>query len=120
MAETPYERLIRDLEPGETGATEPYPDWRSRLAQQEASHPPLVPFEAKGRANLLKGYAGMRHNYAARAEAAKAGYGGLPFGPRTKAAYRAGMETAPESYREKIITSHEKKWAARWIEGVSR
>ena len=81
-----FEDLLRELEPKETGATEPYPSWRGRLAQQEASHPPLVPYAVKGRANLLQRYASMRHNYAASVGEAKTGYSGLPFGPRTKAA----------------------------------
>lgn len=115
-----FEDILRELEPKETGATEPYPGWKSRLEELERGHPPLVPYAIKGRASLLQRYASMRHNYAVSVDGAKGSYGGLPFGPRTKEAYNAGMASATGSYREKLITSHEKKWAARWIEGVTR
>jgi len=115
-----FKELIREFEPRETGPTEPYPNWGSRLAQYERDNPALVPHATKGRANLLRSYDAMRQNYTDRIETAAANYDKLPFGPLTKAAFRAGMKTAPESYRNKITTSHEKKWAARWIDNVSR
>lgn len=112
--------LIHKLEPGETRPLEPYPDWRSRLSQEELNNPALAPYATKGRANMLKKYDSMRRKYAEQAETAVENYDALPFGPLTKRSFRAGMETAPETFRNKITTSHEKKWAAKWIRGASR
>ncbi len=119
MAKTIAERLV-ELEARETGTREPYPSFLSRLREAEREHKTLIPFEIKGRMSLLRKYPEMRPNYKASVPLAKSNYGKLPFGPKTKAAFNAGLDAGKDNYDPKIIVSHEKKWAVNWMEGVSR
>lgn len=119
MAKSIAERLA-ELEAKETGPREPYPDFRTRLRMAEEKHKPLIPFEIKGRMSLLRKYPEMRPNYRASVPLAKSNYGKLPFGPKTKAAYNAGLDAGKDNYDPKIVVSHEKKWATHWMMGVSK
>lgn len=112
--------ILQDLETRETGPIEPYPDYRTRLREAEIKHKALIPFEIKGRASLLRKYPEMRPNYSVSLPLAKNNYGKLPFGPRTKAAYNIGLDAGKDNYDPKIIVSHEKCWAVKWMEGVSK
>ena len=81
----------------------------------------LVPFETKGRYKLLNKYSQMKINYRNAKEIAKAHYNNLPFGPNTKRAFNTAMDAGPEkAFSEKLVVSHEKKWANNWMKGVSR
>lgn len=112
---------IPGLEAKEKGTTEPYPSQATTLRQSEANYPALVPFETKGRYKLLNRYSTMKTNYKGSIETAKDNYDKLPFGPNTKRAFRAGMEAEPyKAFDGKLVVSHEKKWANRWMKGVSR
>ena len=114
-------RMLPGLEDRERGPTEPYPDQTSTLRESEALFPALAPFAAKGRFKLLSKYSQMKENYANAKDAAVSGYDGLPFGPNTRAAFRRAMHNRPEqAFNEKLVVSHEKKWANRWMRGVSR
>ena len=112
--------IIANLEKKETGPREPYPDFRTRLRLAEGKYKQLIPFEIKGRMSLLRKYYEMRPNYKASLPRAKNNYGNLPFGPKTKAAYNAGLDVGKDNYDPKIIVSHKKKWAVKWMEGVGK
>lgn len=56
----------------------------------------------------------MKANYDAAKGLAKTNYAALPFGPRTKGAYNAGIDAA--EYR----TPDPAKWARNWQAAVSR
>lgn len=112
---------LTELEAREKGPAEPYPSQSTKLAENEAKHPGLVPFETKGRYKLLNKYSQMKINYRNAKEIAKAHYNNLPFGPNTKRAFNTAMDAGPEkAFSEKLVVSHEKKWANNWMKGVSR
>ncbi len=112
---------IPGLEAKERGPTEPYPDQVATLKQSEEKYPALVPFATKGRYKFLNKYSTMKVNYRASVDTAKQNYGNLPFGPKTKKAFNAGMDAKPhEAFENKLVVSHEKKWANKWMRGISR
>lgn len=113
------QEIIARLEAKETGSVEPYPNYRTRLREAEEKHKALIPHEIKGRASLLRKYPEMRPNYKAAVPKAKDNFSKLPFGPKTKAAYNAGLDAGKDNYDPKIIVSMEKKWAVKWMEKVS-
>ena len=113
--------LLSGLESKEKGPVEPYPSQETTLRQNEEELPSLVPYETKGRFKLLNKYSQMKTNYRESKEAAKSGYNDLPFGPQTKAAFNAAMDANPEkAFEDKTVVSHEKKWANKWMKGVSK
>ena len=69
---------------------------------------------AKGKRNLTKAAPFMKDNYDDAKPRMKTSYGELPFGPRTKAAYNAGVDAA--EYR----TPDVEKWGRNWPAGVGR
>ena len=114
-------RMLPGLEARERGPVEPYPSQVTKLRENETKHPNLVPFETKGRANFLRRYPQMRAHYGESEDKAKEGYDNLPFGPNTKAAFNAATDANPEKeFENKLIVSHEKMWANRWMRGISR
>jgi len=114
-------KILLGLEVREKGPVEPYPSQSTALGENEERYPGLVPYETRGRFKLLNKYSQMKTNYRESKEAAKSGYNGLPFGPQTKAAFNAAMDANPEkAFADKIVVSHEKKWANKWMKGVSR
>ena len=68
----------------------------------------------KGRAALARKVPEMKANYDAAKPKMQASYDALPFGPRTKGAYRKGIADA--TYR----TPDVEKWARNFQAGVSR
>ncbi|MFC1911019.1 hypothetical protein ACFLXC_07105 [Chloroflexota bacterium] len=113
--------LMGNLESQERGATDPYPSQVKTLQKSEEAYALLVPFETQGRYNLLNKYSQMRTNYRNTIPVAKANYDALPFGPKTKQSFKDAMdENSDEAYNGKLVVSHEKKWANKWMKGVSR
>ena len=113
--------MIPELEAKERGPVEPYPNQSTTLRESEAKYPGLVPFEIKGRYKLLNRYSTMKTNYKGSIETAKQNSDKLPFGPNTKRAFKAGMDADPHvAFNDKLVVSHEKKWANKWMRGVSR
>ena len=114
-------QMLPGLETKEKGQVEPYPSQATKLRENEERYPGLVPFETKGRFKLLNKYSQMKVNYQGSKETAKSGYNSLPFGPRTKAAFTAAMDANPEkTFEDKLVVSHEKKWANNWMKGISK
>ena len=74
----------------------------------------LEEMAAKGRRKFIAKAPVMRDNYNDAKPRAKENYGDLPFGPRTKAAYNAGLDAA--EYRVPDVD----KWAATWEAAVRR
>jgi len=68
---------------------------------------------AKGRRKLEAKAPVMKANYDAAKSRMKTSYGALPFGPRTKAAYAAGVDAGV--YRIPDL----EKWERNWAAGVS-
>jgi hypothetical protein len=69
----------------------------------------------KGKAKYAKKAPLMKSHYDAAKPSMKEEYDRLPFGPKTKEAYRAGIDAA--IYPD--MTGKEEKWAASWRRGVS-
>lgn len=69
---------------------------------------------AKGKRKLTAKTAVMKDNYDAAKGRMKTSYGDLPFGPRTKAAYNAGVDAG--IYRTPDVN----KWARNFEAGVRR
>ena len=69
---------------------------------------------AKGKRNFTVKAPVMKANYDAAKGRMKTSYGALPFGPRTKAAYDAGVDAG--IYRTPDI----EKWARNFEAGVKR
>jgi len=69
---------------------------------------------AKGKRKFEKKLPLMKENYDAAKSVMKTEYGKLPFGPKTKAAYNAGIDAA--EYRVPDID----KWGRKYRAGVSR
>ncbi len=73
----------------------------------------LAEMAAKGQRKLAAKAGTMAASYNASKPRAKANYAALPFGPRMKAAYNAGMDAgvyhAPDA----------NKWAKNWLAKVS-
>ena len=69
---------------------------------------------AKGQRKFAAKAAVMANNYNASKARAQANFEALPFGPNTKAAYRAGLQAA--QYR----TPDAAKWSRNWQAAVSR
>lgn len=69
---------------------------------------------AKGKRKLSAKAPTMKANYDTAKPRMKSNYGNLPFGPRTKAAYNAGVDAGV--YRTPDI----EKWATNFQAGVSR
>lgn len=69
---------------------------------------------AKGKRKLSAKAPTMKANYDAAKPRMKTNYGALPFGPRTKAAYNAGVDAGV--FRVPDI----EKWARNFEAGVSR
>ena len=74
----------------------------------------LAEMTAKGRRKFTAKAPVMKDNYNAAKPLAKENYGDLPFGPRTKAAYNAGLDAG--EYR----TPDADKWARNWEAAVRR
>lgn len=68
----------------------------------------------KGKRNLTAKAPTMKANYDDARPRMKASFGELPFGPRTKAAYNAGVDAGV--YRTPDI----EKWGRNWPAAVSR
>lgn len=69
---------------------------------------------AKGKRKLTAKAPVMKANYESAKPLMKTNYGALPFGPKTKAAYNAGVDAGV--YRIPDIA----KWARNFEAGVSR
>lgn len=74
----------------------------------------LAEMVAKGKRKLTAKTPTMKANYDGAKPRMKTSYGDLPFGPRTKAAYNAGVDAGV--YR----TPDVEKWARNFQAGVSR
>ncbi len=74
----------------------------------------LAEMVSKGQKKLTVKAPVMKANYDGAKSLAKTNYGELPFGPRTKAAYNAGIDAG--EYRTPDIS----KWARNWQSAVSR
>lgn len=115
------ERQLPELEAREKGPVEPYPTYSSKLKEIEARYPGLKPSAIKGRYKYLNKYKQMRIKYLNSIDDMKDSYNNLPFGPETKKAYMDAIDDeAHRKYSNKVIVSHEKKWAANWMRGVSK
>jgi len=69
---------------------------------------------SKGRAKFAAKVPVMKANYEAAKGRMKTNYGALPFGPRTKAAYGAGVDAA-------VYTAPDAdKWARNWRARVAQ
>lgn len=68
----------------------------------------------KGKRKLRTKAPVMKDNYDAAKSRMKSHFGDLPFGPRTKAAYNAGVDAGV--YR----TPDVEKWGDNWEEAVKR
>ena len=73
----------------------------------------LEEMAAKGQRKLTAKAATMPANWAAAKARMKANYAALPFGPRTKAAYVAGVDAGVHHAPDPA------KWAANWKAKVS-
>lgn len=74
----------------------------------------LAEMVAKGKRKFTAKAPVMKENYEAAKPLAKTNYQALPFGPRTKAAYGAGLDAGV--YRVPDID----KWARNWEFAVKR
>lgn len=74
----------------------------------------LAEMVAKGKRKFTAKAPIMKENYEAAKPLAKTNYAALPFGPRTKAAYTAGLDAGV--YRVPDID----KWARNWEFAVKR
>jgi len=74
----------------------------------------LVAMAEKGARKLRAKASQMASNYKGAKSRMKTNYGALPFGPKTKAAYRRGVDAA--RYR----SPNAKKWERNWKAGVKR
>lgn len=68
---------------------------------------------AKGERKLRVKEPTLKANYDAAKPRMKSNFGALPFGPRTKAAYNAGVDAG-------IYRTDFSKWGRTWSEAVSR
>ena len=76
--------------------------------------PTIAEMEEKGKRKLTAKAPVMADNYNEAKTKAKTSYGALPFGPRTKASYNAGLDAGV--YRTPDID----KWGRNWREAVAR
>jgi hypothetical protein len=74
----------------------------------------LADMVTKGKRKLTVKAPIMKDNYDAAKPLAKTNYGALPFGPKTKAAYNAGLDAGV--YRTPDID----KWGRNWEFAVKR
>lgn len=74
----------------------------------------LTAMAARGASKLRAKGSQMKSNYNASKGRMMSNYGSLPFGPKTKAAYRAGVK------RAKYRSPNAKKWERNWKAGVKR
>lgn len=74
----------------------------------------LAEMVAKGKRKFAAKAPVMKANYDGAKPRMKTSYGELPFGPRTKAAYNAGVDAGV--YR----TPDVEKWARNWQANVTR
>ena len=68
---------------------------------------------AKGERKIKAKEPTMKANYDSAKPRAKSNFGALPFGPRTKAAYNAGMDAG-------VYRTDFSKWGANWRAAVTR
>lgn len=76
--------------------------------------PTIAEMVAKGKKKLAAAAPTMKANYEDARPRMKTSYGALPFGPRTKAAYNAGVDAG--TYRVPDV----EKWARNWPAAVGR
>jgi len=74
----------------------------------------LEEMAAKGKRKLTAKAAIMTENWSAAKPRMKASYAALPFGPKTKAAYAAGVDAGVHRAPDPA------KWERNWKAGVSR
>jgi len=70
---------------------------------------------ADGKKHFAKKVPVMKPRYDAAKPSMKEEYDKLPFGPKTKEAYKAGIDDAV--YPD--MTGKEEKWAVNWKRGIS-